>query len=137
MLNNKVSIDDVFKVTSIWFKQSSKMNKNLVRNLDFRTPYLLWDPLVWTQKGLEYKWQSWWRAECWMKTWVYFFVIICVQYLYNRSSIWPKRLESFVITFFCSTTKTWFSEPRFSEILDLMNKPQLPFSYFTLYPDLI
>ena len=28
-------------------------------------------------------------------------------------------------------------ETRFSEILDLMNKLQLPFSYFTLYPDLI
>ena len=28
-------------------------------------------------------------------------------------------------------------ETRFSEILDLMNKLQLPFSYFTLYPDMI
>ena len=33
--------------------------------------------------------------------------------------------------------KTGFSEPRFSEILDLMNKLQLPFSYSTLYPDSI
>ena len=33
--------------------------------------------------------------------------------------------------------KTRFSEPRFSEILDLMNKIQLPFSYSTLYPDSI
>ena len=31
-----------------------------------------------------------------------------------------------------STLETRFSEPRFSEILDLMNKLQLPFSYFTL-----
>ena len=30
-----------------------------------------------------------------------------------------------------------FSEPQFSEIIDLMNKLQLPFSYFTLYPDSI
>ena len=30
------------------------------------------------------------------------------------------------------TPKTRFSEPQFSEILDLMNKLQLPFSYFTL-----
>ena len=30
-----------------------------------------------------------------------------------------------------------FSEPRFSEILDLMNKLQPSFSYFTLYPDSI
>ena len=33
------------------------------------------------------------------------------------------------------TPKTQFSEPRFSEILDLMNELQLPFSYVTLYPD--
>ena len=33
--------------------------------------------------------------------------------------------------------KTRFSEPRFSEILNLMNKLQLPFSYFTLYHDSI
>ena len=31
----------------------------------------------------------------------------------------------------------WFSESRFSEKLDLMNKLQLPFSIFTLNPDLI
>ena len=31
--------------------------------------------------------------------------------------------------------ETRFSEPRFSEILDLVNKLQLPFSYSTLYPD--
>ena len=36
-----------------------------------------------------------------------------------------------------NTLKTRFSEPRFSEIIDLMNKLQLPFSYFTLYPDSI
>ena len=35
------------------------------------------------------------------------------------------------------TPETRFSEPGFSEILDLMNKLQLPFSYFTLYPNLI
>ena len=29
--------------------------------------------------------------------------------------------------------KTRFSDFRFSEILDLMNKLQLPFSYFTLF----
>ena len=29
--------------------------------------------------------------------------------------------------------KTRFSKPQFSEILDLMNKLQLAFSYFTLY----
>ena len=33
--------------------------------------------------------------------------------------------------------KTRFSKPQFSEILDLMNKLQLAFSYFTLYPDSI
>ena len=36
-----------------------------------------------------------------------------------------------------SIPKTRFSEPLFSEILDLMNNLQLPFSYFTLYPDTI
>ena len=36
-----------------------------------------------------------------------------------------------------STPKTRFSEPRFSETRNLMNKNQLPFSYFTLYSDLI
>ena len=40
------------------------------------------------------------------------------------------------------TPETRFSEPqsseaRFSEILNLMNKLQFPFSYFTLYPDSI
>ena len=33
------------------------------------------------------------------------------------------------------TPETRFSEPQFSEVLDLMNKLQLPFSYFTLYSD--
>ena len=36
-----------------------------------------------------------------------------------------------------NTPETRFSEPRFSEVLDLMNKLQLPFSYFTLYSDSI
>ena len=35
------------------------------------------------------------------------------------------------------TPETRFSEPRFSEILDLMNKLELRFSYFTLYSDSI
>ena len=35
------------------------------------------------------------------------------------------------------TPETQFSEPRFSEILNLMNKLRLFFSYFTLYPDSI
>ena len=35
------------------------------------------------------------------------------------------------------TPETQFSEPRFSEILDLMNKLQVPFSYFIFYPDSI
>ena len=33
------------------------------------------------------------------------------------------------------TPETRFSELRFSEILNLMNKLYLPFSYFTLYPN--
>ena len=33
--------------------------------------------------------------------------------------------------------KTRFSEPQYSETLNLMNKFLLPFSYFTLYPDSI
>ena len=37
------------------------------------------------------------------------------------------------IIFFSYTPDTRFSEPQVSEILDLMNKLQLPFSYFTLY----
>ena len=36
-----------------------------------------------------------------------------------------------------NTPETRFSEPRFSEILNLMNKLQLPSSYFTFYPDSI
>ena len=36
-----------------------------------------------------------------------------------------------------TTPETRFSEPRYSEILNLMNKLQLPFSYFTLYSDSI
>ena len=36
-----------------------------------------------------------------------------------------------------NTPKTGFSEPRFSEILNLINELQLPFSYFTLNPDSI
>ena len=35
------------------------------------------------------------------------------------------------------TPETRLSEPWFSEILDLMNKLQLPLSYFTLYPNSI
>ena len=36
-----------------------------------------------------------------------------------------------------STPETQFSEPRFSEILKIMNKLQLTFLYMTLYPDSI
>ena len=36
-----------------------------------------------------------------------------------------------------NTPKTRFSESQFSEILDLMNELQLPFSYFTVYSDSI
>ena len=35
------------------------------------------------------------------------------------------------------TPETRFSEPRYSKIFDLMNKLQLTFSYFTIYPDSI
>ena len=35
------------------------------------------------------------------------------------------------------TPETRFSELRFSEILNLMNKLQFPFSYLTLYSDSI
>ena len=42
------------------------------------------------------------------------------KFLY--SWIWLKK----------DTPETQFSEPWFSELLDLMNKLQLPFSYFTL-----
>ena len=45
--------------------------------------------------------------------------------------------QGLVHTITYSTPETRFSEPQFSEILDLMNKLQLPFSYFTLYPDSI
>ena len=38
---------------------------------------------------------------------------------------------------FFDTLETQFSELRFSEILDLINKLQLTFSFFTLYPDSI
>ena len=49
---------------------------------------------------------------------------------YYCTNLSVKIWESW--TLFCTTTET-----RYSEILDLMNKPQLPFSYFTLYSDSI
>ena len=51
----------------------------------------------------------------------------------------PKQLHYLYgcIYTFLYLKKPWYSEPRYSEILDLMNKLQLPFSYFTLYPDSI
>ena len=53
---------------------------------------------------------------------------------------WTQSGRSYFTAILVSTPKTRFSEHRFSEhqfseILDLMNKLQLPFSYFTLYPD--
>ena len=39
------------------------------------------------------------------------------------------------LQYFVCTPETRFSEPRFSEILNLMVK--LPFSYFTFYPESI
>ena len=66
------------------------------------------------------------------------------------STLWPDsipcmdisilHIQSFFLHFlaYCeakNTPKTRFSESRFSEILNLMNKLQLPFSYFSLYPD--
>ena len=64
------------------------------------------------------------------------------------STLWPDSIpcilyiQSFFLHFlaYCeakNTPKTRFSESRFSEILNLMNKLQLPFSYFTLYQDSI
>ena len=48
-----------------------------------------------------------------------------------KIGMYPTRI-------FVGTPKTQFSEPQFSEIvLDLMNKPQLPFSHLTIYPDSI
>ena len=52
---------------------------------------------------------------------------------------WTQSGRSYFTAILVSTPKTRFSEHRFSEhqfseILDLMNKLQLPFSYFTLYP---
>ena len=44
--------------------------------------------------------------------------------LFCISRKWPWK---------CYTPETRFSELRFSEILNLMNKLQLPFLYFTLY----
>ena len=58
---------------------------------------------------------------------------------------WTQSGRSYFTAILVSTPKTRFSEHRFSEhrfsehqfseILDLMNKLQLPFSYFTLYTD--
>ena len=45
--------------------------------------------------------------------------------------------DAYLFQVIVCTLKTRFSEPRFCEILNLMNKIQLPFSYFTLYPDSI
>ena len=55
---------------------------------------------------------------------------------------WTQSGRSYFTAILVSTPKTRFSEHRFSEhrfseILDLMNKLQLPFPYFTLYPDSI
>ena len=54
---------------------------------------------------------------------------------YNRSlNSEEKYLKKFPKSYNPSTPETPFSEPQFSEILDLMNKLQHPFSYFTLNP---
>ena len=59
----------------------------------------------------------------------------------NIAKVWnigEGELSEMVISISISSTpETRFSESRFSEILDLMNKLQLPFSYFTLYSDSI
>ena len=57
---------------------------------------------------------------------------------YNRSlNSEEKYLKFFPKYYYPSTPETPFSEPQFNEIFDLMNKLQLPFTYFTLYPDSI
>ena len=48
--------------------------------------------------------------------------VVCTIIVHQRFEIFSSLLRR-------------FSEPRFSEILDLMNKLQYPFSYFTLYRD--
>ena len=56
------------------------------------------------------------------------------------NSLGQHSCTDFAFNFFekkYKTPKTGFSEPGFSEILDLMNKLQLPFSYSSLYPDSI
>ena len=45
--------------------------------------------------------------------------------------------QGLVHTITYSTPETRFSELQFSEILDLMNKLELPFTYFTLYSNTI
>ena len=57
---------------------------------------------------------------------------------YNRSlNSEEKYLKIFPKYYYPRTPENPFSEPQFSEIFDLMNKLQLPFTYFTLYPDSI
>ena len=50
--------------------------------------------------------------------------VVCTIIVHQRFEIFSSLLRG-------------FSEPRFSEILDLMNKLQNPFPYFTIHSDSI
>ena len=67
---------------------------------------------------------------------IIFLIIFIIIFLIILTIFFNNIFSSFLFSK-KSTPKTRFSEPRFSEILNLMNKPQLPFSYFTLYSDSI
>ena len=56
-------------------------------------------------------------------------VIKCTRFFYCARDKVTKQQQFRIFLKKNCTTETWFSEPRFSEILDLMNKIQLPWSY--------
>ena len=66
------------------------------------------------------------------------YLYVCLSFHGYLKKLPTKKTDllRFFICMYVCTPETRFSDPRFSEILDLVNKTQLP-SYFTKYPDSI
>ena len=100
------------------FERSSLLTKSKLLLPNYKSRHFLLSKLIVTTFPPPHK-QSW-----------------CNQRGCDISLIYRWTGSDFIFLIY-SGPQTWFSEPQFSKILNSMNEIQLPFSYFTLHPDLI
>ena len=107
------------------------MQKNLVRNVCY--VLVLYWIFFWYGDTVRWKVETHKRrkSSALIARFLWVFTLIRTVFPY------PKNVQGETSTPKTGFSEPQFSEPWFSEIHDLMNKLQLPISYFTLYPDSI